>query len=99
MKNFFAAHKGAYDEHLKKVTAARAAEESPGTAFLFHVRKPADKTEIVASFPDKATADTLVARYFNSGDYASRKHTIGIKIMASLPNYSYSPQGLLPEKG
>ncbi|KXL47363.1 hypothetical protein M433DRAFT_82246 [Acidomyces richmondensis BFW] len=67
VKNYFAAHKEDYKQHMQKVQAAKA-DESPGTAFLLHSPPAKDKAEILAAFPSKADADRLIARYFNAYD-------------------------------
>lgn len=53
---------------MKRYKATHTDEQSPGTAFLFGGQKPLPQAEILARFPPKATADILVARYFNTYD-------------------------------
>ena len=67
VKKYFEAHKEDYKKNLEKVQAAKA-DESPGTAFLLQGPAPKDKDELLASFPSKADADRLIARYFNAYD-------------------------------
>lgn len=67
VKNYFASHKEDYRQHMQKVQAAKA-DESPGTAFLLQGPPAKDRAELLASFPSKADADRLIARYFNAYD-------------------------------
>ncbi|KAK4545699.1 hypothetical protein LTR36_002653 [Oleoguttula mirabilis] len=67
VKNYFASHKEDYKQHMQKVQAAKA-DESPGSAFLLQGPAAKDKAELLASFPSKADADRLIARYFNAYD-------------------------------
>lgn len=67
VKNYFNNHKKDYQEHMQKVQAAKA-DESPGTAFLLQGLPAQDKEELLTSFPNKADADRLIARYFNAYD-------------------------------
>ncbi|KAK5126921.1 hypothetical protein LTR85_008279 [Meristemomyces frigidus] len=67
VKNYFASHKEDYKQHMQKVQAAKA-DESPGTAFLLQGPAAKDKAELLSSFPSKADADRLIARYFNAYD-------------------------------
>ncbi|KAF2172528.1 hypothetical protein M409DRAFT_63187 [Zasmidium cellare ATCC 36951] len=67
VKKYFESHKEDYKQHMAKVQAAKA-DESPGTAFLLQGAPPKDKAELLASFPSKADADRLIARYFNAYD-------------------------------
>lgn len=67
VKKYFAEHKEDYRVHMEKVQAAKA-NESPGTAFLLQGPAAKDQSELLASFPQKADADRLIARYFNAYD-------------------------------
>ena len=67
VKKYFEAHKEDYRRHMEKVQAAKA-DESPGTAFLLQGPPATDRTELLNSFPSKADADRLIARYFNAYD-------------------------------
>ncbi|KAK3115726.1 hypothetical protein LTR53_004647 [Teratosphaeriaceae sp. CCFEE 6253] len=67
VKQYFANHKEDYRQHMEKVQAAKA-DESPGTAFLLQGPAAKDKAELLTSFPAKADADRLIARYFNAYD-------------------------------
>ncbi|KAF2278277.1 uncharacterized protein EI97DRAFT_249612 [Westerdykella ornata] len=68
VKNYFNEHKKQYEEQLKRYKASRPDDTSSGTAFLFGGQKPATQADILARFPNKSTADILVARYFNTYD-------------------------------
>ena len=67
VKKYFEQHKEDYKQNLEKVQAAKA-DESPGTAFLLQGPPAKNQEELMASFPAKADADRLIARYFNAYD-------------------------------
>ena len=67
VKKYFEQHKEDYRQNLEKVQAAKA-DESPGTAFLLQGPPAKSQEELLASFPVKADADRLIARYFNAYD-------------------------------
>jgi hypothetical protein len=67
VKKYFEQHKEDYKQNMEKVQAAKA-DESPGTAFLLQGPPAKDQAELLASFPAKADADRLIARYFNAYD-------------------------------
>ena len=67
VKKYFEQHKEDYRQHMEKVQAAKA-DESPGTAFLLQGPPAKDQAELLSSFPSKADADRLIARYFNAYD-------------------------------
>ena len=67
VKKYFEAHKEDYTKQMEKVQAAKA-NESPGTAFLLSGLPAMDHAELLNSFPSKADADRLIARYFNAYD-------------------------------
>ncbi len=58
---------------MRKVRAANPEDDTAGTAFLFRARKPMDREEVLAAFPNKPIADMLVARYFESYDPGIRE--------------------------
>jgi hypothetical protein len=68
VKNYFAEHKKQYDDQLRRYKASHSDEHPPGTAFLYGEQKPTTKAEILSQFPQKATADILVSRFFNTYD-------------------------------
>lgn len=67
VKKWFESHKEDYKQHMEKVQAAKA-DESPGTAFLLQGPPAKNHQELLNSFPSKADADRLIARYFNAYD-------------------------------
>lgn len=67
VKKWFESHKEDYARHMQKVQAAKA-DESPGTAFLLQGPPAKSHQELLDSFPSKADADRLIARYFNAYD-------------------------------
>jgi hypothetical protein len=67
VKRYFENHKEDYKQHMAKVEAAKA-DHSSGTAFLFQASPATDKSELLATFPSKADADRLIARYFGAYD-------------------------------
>ncbi|KAF2681933.1 hypothetical protein K458DRAFT_75525 [Lentithecium fluviatile CBS 122367] len=68
VKNYFHEHKKQYDEQLKRYKETHSEDTNLGTAFLFGGQKPLSHVEILSRFPQKATADILVSRYFNTYD-------------------------------
>ncbi len=62
VKKWFESHKEDYQQQMEKVQAAKA-DESPGTAFLLQGPPAANQQELLNSFPSKADADRLIARY------------------------------------
>jgi hypothetical protein len=68
VKNYFSEHKKQYDEQLKRYKETHSDATNIGTAFLFGGQKPLTHAEILSHFPQKATADILVSRYFNTYD-------------------------------
>lgn len=67
VKKYFESHKEDYKQHMEKVQAAKA-DGSPGTAFLLQGAPAKSQQELLTSFPSKADADRLIARYFNAYD-------------------------------
>ena len=67
VKKYFEQHKEDYKQQLAKVQASKS-DESPGTAFLLQSPPAKDQAELLTSFPSKADADRLIARYFNAYD-------------------------------
>src|SRR6202012_5592028 len=51
----------------EKVKASKEVD-SPGTAYLLQGPAVKDRAELLNSFPAKADADRLIARYFNAYD-------------------------------
>ncbi|KAI1916806.1 hypothetical protein LOZ58_006683 [Ophidiomyces ophidiicola] len=68
VRNFRASHKKQIDEQMEKVRAANRDHDLSSSALIFGTMKSSTKTELLALFPSKYTADILVARYFNTLD-------------------------------
>lgn len=66
VKRYYESHKEDYAQHMAKVKAS--ASPTSGGAFLLQGTSAKDRDEIMASYPSKADADRLIARYFNAYD-------------------------------